>query len=260
MRKRNHPLGSIGTGRQPLADVRLCVGVGGKLVVVARQDLPSVLGGDEACRAFDRLCERGCDPLVLLYILKAIRYRLPSYWWDGDESERQAERRRDDAATLDRAADVLEVWFGEFLPVGQVTDEQANNLKAWDEWSLAHGGVAPLRMLLGLRSAADHLRARDDLRVASGLRANQNDYDMISRYVVCAYVERMTGSWHDRLVVPLLLEVGNHKPNRRKAVFDEVALRQWRGTNQPRLAGSWSWSVDQLVALSQKNVESHPAK
>ena len=241
----------------------LYVAIAGLTVTVEASDLPTVLGDDpsgEACGAFDRLSEARCDRLVLLYLLKVIRHRLPCYWWDGGESEVQAKRRRDDAEIADRLATIIKERFAFFLPREDMTEEESNNLRGWDQLAIMQGGVSPLRLLLGVEGLAARLRAPDEFRRAAALRSNQDDFDMISRYVLCAYVQRITGAWHDREVAVLLTQVGNFKPDRRNAILDAQGLRQWRANNQQRLAQVASWSVDQLVSLANSNVESPASK
>jgi hypothetical protein len=276
----------------------LCIGVAGCVVTAGAADLPTVLGDDssgEAHRAFDELCEAGCDPEVLIYILKVIRHRLPCFWWDRDETEDEAKRRREDAAILDQAAAIIKERYAFFLPRENMTDQDAQNLEGWDYMSIVQGGVSPLRVLAGIESIAAELRAPDNntlhvaplVEVASlpakpgttvefnidlnnlppapdpeevRLRPNQDPFDMISRAVTCAYVREATKKWHDREVAVLLAQVGNHKSDERNATFDAKVLRQWRETNYDRLAPLASLAANRLLSLQLPSVESLPAK
>ena len=250
-------------GQDSTARRVLYVGIAGHTVTVEASDLPAVLGSDpsgHARRALNELCEAGCDRLVLLYVLKVIRHRLPCYWWDGAESEAQAKRRRDDAEIADRLATIIKERYAFFLPRENMTKEESNNLRGWDQLSIIQGGVSPLRLLMGVEAVAAQLRAPDEFRRTAAMRSNQDDFDMISRCVLCAYVRRISRAWHDREVAVLLTQIGNFKPDRRNATLDAQSLRQWRANNQERLIQLSSWPVDQLVSLDHKNVENPASK
>jgi hypothetical protein len=241
----------------------LCVGIAGYWLTVDGDDASALLGDDpsgEASRALDELCEARCDRQVLLYILKVMRDRLPSYWWNGDEPKEDATRRRDDADIADLFAAIIKERYAFFLPRENMTADDEQNLRAWDQLSILQGGVSPSRLLLGVESVADQLRLPDELRRAAALRSNQDDFDVISRYVLCDYVQRTTGEWHDREVAVLLTQIGNYKGDRRNATLDAQSLRQWRAHNQERLEPLSSWAVDQLISLAQSNVESPSSK
>jgi hypothetical protein len=92
------------------------------------------------------------------------------------------------------------------------------------------------------------------------LRWNQNDFDMISRYVLCAYVRRMTPDWNDAETALLLTAVGNHKPTRPDSVLDAKALRQWRSNHFERFDHFCSFCVDLLAPKPQTDVESPPSE
>jgi hypothetical protein len=235
----------------------------GRLVTVDASDATALLGDDpsgEANRALNELCQAGCDRLVLLYVLKIMHHRLPCFWWDGDESKEDAKRRRDDADIFDRAAAIIEERYAFFLPRENMTAQDEENLRGWDQLAILQGGVSPLRLLLGVESVAAHLRAPDEFRRAAALRSNQDDFDMISRCVFCVYVQRTTEEWHDREVAVLLTRVGNYKTDKRNSILDAEGLRQWRANNLERLKPLSSWAVDQFVPPSQSSVESPSSK
>lgn len=173
----------------------------GQFVTVDRTDTAQVLGEDPtgcARDAFQRLCEAGCDPLTLTYILKVIRERLPNPWCNPtEETDRQETARREDADVLDRAASIMETRYALMFPALQHTDERNRELVGLDDFSAQMGGLGPVRLAAGLRSFATRLREPELMHEAGLLRWNQNDFDMISRYVLCAYVRRTTPDWND---------------------------------------------------------------
>jgi hypothetical protein len=237
----------------------LCIGTAGLLVTVTADDAPAVLGDDssgEANRALNELCDAGCDRLVLLYILKVIRHRFPCDWWVREESKEEAQRRRDDAEVFDRAAAIIKERYAFFLPRENMTPEDAQNLRGWDQLSVMQGSVSPLRLLLGVESVADELRSPDAFRVAAALRPNQDDFDVISRSVFCSYVLRTTRDWHDRESAVLLTQVGNYKQDRRNATLDATGLQRWRTNNLARLLPLTTWAVDRLVAFAALDPQS----
>jgi hypothetical protein len=250
-------------GHRRLESARtLYLGIAGHLVTVTADDAPAVLGDDssgEANKALNELCEAGCDRLVLLYILKVIRQRLPCDWWVREESKQEAKRRRGHAAVLDRAASIIKERYAFFLPRENMTPEDAQNLRGWDQLSIMQGSVSHVRLLLGIESVADELRSPDAFRVAAALRTNQDDFDVISRCVFCSYVQRTTRDWHDREAAILLSQVGNHKQDRRNATLDAAGLQRWRTNNLDRLLPLSTWAVDRLVAFAPSDPQSPSA-
>jgi hypothetical protein len=201
-------------------------------------------------RAFERLVGFGCDRLVLLYVLKVIRHRLPSNWSGSTESRRARAARHSDAERLEQAARVIEDRFVMFLPRANDTDEDRGNLIAWDQLSFLGGSVSPARLLVGLRAAADQLRSPESFRQVAQLRANQIDFNVACRYVTCGYVRRSSGSWRDGEVAILLSQVGNFKADRRQSFLDATALKQWRAKNFERLDRTFSPAVEHLLSLA----------
>jgi hypothetical protein len=232
----------------------LLIGTAGHFVAVTAEDAPAILGDDpsgDATKVLNDLCTAPrCDRLVLLYILKVIRERLPCDWWPVHESKEQAKRRRDDADVADRFAAIIREQYAFFLPGEEMTEDEQQTIKGQDLWAISHGGVAPYRLLLAVESFAEQLRSPDEFRRTAGLRPNQDDFDVISRCVFCTYVQRTTGEWHDREAAVLLTQVGNHKGDSRNATLDGVALRQWRAKNQERLQPLASWAVSLLESRS----------
>jgi hypothetical protein len=189
-----------------------------------------------------------------------MRDRLPCYWWDQGESKKDAKRRRDQADVADQFAAIVRERYARFLPRENMTEQEKHNVVAFDQLFTAQGHVSPLRVLDGAEFVANDLRSIDQLRRVAGLRSNQDDFDMISRTVLCNYVQRSTGDWHDREVAVLLSQVGNYKSNRRRATLDAIGLRKWRGGNQDRLEPLSTWSVDQLVRLAPSIGQSPSSK
>ena len=243
---------------------RVVIGAAGRFVTIDHSDLARVLGEDRGGlnrAAFQRLCKAGCNAITLTYILKVTRDKLPSYWWNGpDETDRQALGRREDAAILERAASLIESRFAPFIPSADLSAERIQDLVNLDELAIRTGGLWPMRLAAGLHSFAQRLLTPEAMREQGLLRANQDDFDMIARYVLCAYVHRTTGDWHDADVALLLSTVGNHKPTRGDSELHDKALRQWRANNFERFDQFCSFSVDQLMPPTQPDVEGPPSK
>lgn len=249
---------------QPIGDRIGMFGGAGQFVTVDRTDLARVLGDDSVGftrAAFQRLCGAGCDPLTLTYILKVIRERLPNPWCAPcEESDRQTQHRRDDADALDRAASIIENRYAPFFPSAKFADERNQEIVSLDDFAAQMGGLGPVRLAAGLRSFATRLREPELMHEAGLLRWNQDDFDMISRYVLCAYVHRTTGHWNYADAAELLTAVGNHKPTRPDSMLDAKALRQWRGDNFNRFNQFCSFYIDMLTARPDPDVESPPSK
>jgi hypothetical protein len=179
---------------------------------------------------FTELCKDGCFAQAIVAIITLIQYcpRLENFWKMivGPPENRQRVIR-----TLENAATSLEGLFA--IPIS------LENEKSPEEYARI-GRIPPSRMIAELRLYSRAIGIAEKFAVET----DTHSLAEFSKYILSSYVNRMTGSFHDRNVSGLIGETTD-SPD-----YNEVAHRMWRHRNYERLDKVFSGVSGLVVAIS----------
>ena len=219
-----------------------------RTVVATANDFDRLLRTDRvgpsfARKAFEILCKAGCNRLALTFILVHIEKQIPLALYPGWLNEDRKSRRQRlarESRVLDRAAAIIRSRHS-FLVAE--SDAQNESLSRYDNDMAASGMVSPNRLVQALKLERDlPQQLADQWSAELELRPTQRPLEVISRYVMCAYVQRVTRKPRDKEVAVLLDLVGNYPG-------DAMRLAQWRHNNFARFDRHFSSSVQNLIEI-----------
>ena len=195
----------------------------------ARIELEEVSSSPGAKNDFDALCNDGCHPHILGFLLFFLR-RSPEIeaalaTFTGLGKKREANARR-----LDEAASLIERLFGR-LP------SDANEVVAGLFTKVGIG--SPAQQAIGLRQTAQFIRL--------GWILSRRNLTQVSLFLLSSYVEQITGGPHDAKVSGLIAAVRGND-------YDEDAHKSWRSRNMRKISHSaiGDWHIAEfLVGLSK---------
>ena len=195
----------------------------------ARIELEEVSSSPGAKSDFDALCNYGCHPHILGFLLFFLR-RSPEIeaalaTFTGLGKKREANARR-----LDEASSLIERLFGR-LP------SDANEVVA-GLFSKEVGIGSPAQQAIGLRQTAQFIRL--------GRILSRRNLTQLSLLLLSSYVEQITGGPHDAKVSGLVAAVRGND-------YDEDAHKSWRSRNMRKISHSaiGDWHIAEfLVGLS----------
>jgi hypothetical protein len=200
--------------------------------------------------SFDALCEAGCNRYSLVLPLKVIEWAR-SRANKLQQAAGPARRRQQVAGLLERSASVLEEFVksldaavsDDFAPLPPSVLKTARNLAKQidfredeDKWLGSPLAPHPSTLVRGLRFYSRFLRALPQLG-GPGMPYSES----LGKYLLSAYVRRITGKFHDPEVSALIESTGG------KEGYDETAHRMWRSRNYNRIHKQCSSLVDFLV-------------
>jgi hypothetical protein len=201
--------------------------------------------------SFDELCKLGCNALSLAIALALFRplQAIESKWQLVTGPRRRREQK---IRALEKAAAALEELQGSFADAVIADQRQSlppeflemlrreiinpSNLDGiWPEFA---SGPHPATTTHALRLYASCLRKFGSIAGDTGISSS----DMISKYLITAYVHRATGSFHDAEVSGLIGAVLD-------GVYDETAHRMWRARNYGRIDADFSFLAELLIGI-----------
>jgi len=202
---------------------------------------------------FDELCESGCSDLAISIVIALL-----------DQLQRGAEiwrattgKKRDREQTiraLMRAADALEA-LNEGFVTALLRDMNASldpdlrailnldtvtsrSLGLPGQWPMNAPAAHPADIIKALRLYVRVLRMFDDLSQETHMHSSSS----LPKYLLSAYVKRVTGSFHDREVSALIGAA-------LRTTYDEVTHSMWRSRNYDQLEKTSSGLADLLVGV-----------
>lgn len=180
---------------------------------------------------FAELCKAGCRPHGLAALITLFRYSplLETFW---SEMVGQPSNRERAARTLEAAAQTLGTLYGDAIALG--TEGEG-------ELFTRIGRIPASRMISELRAHVKFISFAESLSADTETRSPVE----FSKYLLTAYVRRMTGRFHDRSVSGLVAEmIGSPE-------YNEVTQRMWRARNYDRLDAHFSGMAKFVVAMSE---------
>ena len=180
---------------------------------------------------FRELCNDGCLPEVLALLLLKFQYApdLAKIWTRAIGAPKV---RAKVIRSLEKAATQLESHYGNIIS-GDEGVELDRSLVAIKR--------IPIPILISeLRLHAKALWFTETVKKKAKLKT----LDELARYLLTAYVARMTGSFHDRCVAALVGEIQGDLE------YTEVAQRVWRGRHYDKLELHFAWIPQLVVAFS----------
>jgi hypothetical protein len=202
-----------------------------------------------ADKSFDELCNQGCTPIPLAMTVELFRplQSLETKWRAVTGSKRQREQK---IHALERAANALEILQRSIADV--VTSDLRESFDAdlleWFRKEIINPSTLDKDWDLPVPHPATTIRAlrlyASTLRMFEFLSAELqiDSTTTLAKYLISAYVEKATGTFHDANVSSL---IGASM----KTTYEETAHRMWRSRNYQRINSELSWSAPLLVAF-----------
>jgi hypothetical protein len=177
---------------------------------------------------FDELCEGGCSPIVLAFILAVMRFspELPALW---SHIAGPAEQRRKVGLVFQRAAAKVEDAFRDLMKA---------DIKL-PPYLTAKGIVPPATVAASLRFYSRFLNLEASLTSETGTRSGEE----VAKYLLVSYIKKATGRYRDRNAATIIGEIFG------PVDYNEVAQRMWRNRNYRRLDKNFAWLIDFLFAM-----------
>ena len=206
-----------------------------------------------ACDAdFDELCRRGCSEIALalgLWILASSRL-----WGNVWRAAVGLKRNRDRVSdTLENAASALEhiqnsfesAVFEDIKARYAVAEELQIGFKSPEfdveaKWPENSPAPHPHTVIKALRLYTRLLRSFENIADESGI----NSPESLAKYLISAYVKRVTGTFHDPEVSALIGSI-------LKENYDETAHRMWRSRNYSQIEASSSSLAQLLLGIGK---------
>jgi hypothetical protein len=180
---------------------------------------------------FDALCTAGCLSQGLATLLFLLRNApiVERYW---PEVAGQPDDRARAMVSLEKAAVALERLYPDVI-----SREQTAKADVLSEI----GGMPISQLVTELRLHAMVANFAQLLKQDTEARSARE----VARYLLTAYVRRMTGRFHDEPVSGLVGEILKVTDD-----YNDVAQRMWRSRNYKRLDSHFSQLVKFIVAMS----------
>jgi hypothetical protein len=192
-------------------------------------ELAQGLTSPGAREEFAELCEAGCFPQGLAALILILRRAplLEKFWVEmvGNPTNR-AEATR----ALEDAVQTFESLYADVIALGRDAEVELSKI----------GRIPISRIVSELRFHIKFINFAQLLREDTETHSPEE----LVKYLISAYVLRMTGDFHDRCVSGLIGEVVGSDG------YAEVAHRMWRGRHFKRLERHYSWMVKFLIAAS----------
>jgi hypothetical protein len=180
---------------------------------------------------FDSLCTAGCPLQGLASLLFFLQNSavLEAFW---AEVAGQANERTKAIASLEKAAETLERLYPDAIYREETGEADI----------LGETGRIPISQLVTeLRLHAQVANIAQLLKRDTEARSARE----VARYLLTAYVRRMTGRFHDQSVSGLVGEVLKGSDD-----YNDVAQRMWRSRNYERLNSHYSKVAKFLTGMS----------
>lgn len=179
---------------------------------------------------FDELCGAGCSPQILALLLAFIRHS-PELGAVAKVAVGNPKKRAKTLRSLQNASAAFEDIFGVLL-TAEDEETRADFAKI--------GRLPPSVLVSEIRIYVELLAFAEELSIEMEV----DSVPELAKYLLAGYVQRATGSFHDRNVSGLIGETLG------PADYDEVALRMWRYRNYERLRKNFQGFPELLFDLS----------
>jgi hypothetical protein len=176
---------------------------------------------------FKELCEVGCSPIVLAFLLGIMRFspELPELW---SQVAGPPEQRRKISLAFERTAETVEDAFRDLM---KADFKMPSSLTA-------KGIVPPTAVAESLRFYSRVLNL--DASLASEAEARSGEE--LAKYMLVSYAKKATGRYRDRNIATIIGEIFG------PVDYNEVAQRMWRSRNYVRLDKNFDWLTGLLFA------------
>ena len=206
------------------------------------------------CREYEELCSAGCIPISLAIALSTFRIsrKTAEIWKSTLGSKRQ---RTQTIGHLQKAADSLERAHEQLIDavLAQKNIMLDPDLRRWlstapdrpqgRPWSVPWPKDAraqhPMTVVNSLRTYASIVSVFDEISEGQHVHSA----DSFSRYLLSAYVKRVTNEFHDREVSALISAASGIEG------YDETTHRVWRSRNYSKLDQEFSSLAELMCGI-----------
>jgi len=202
---------------------------------------------------FDELCESGCNDLAISIVIALLdRLQRGAEIWRATTGKKRD--REQTVRALLKAAEALEA-LNEGFVTALLRDMNASldpdlrailsldtvtskSLGLSGQWPINAPAAHPADVVKALRLYVRVLRMFDDLSQQTHMHSSSS----LPKYLLSAYVKRVTGSFHDKEVSALI-------GSALKTTYDEVTHSMWRSRNYDQLDETSSGLAELLVGI-----------